>query len=57
MVNIIRPLMAVLLVLFALPLSAQQEVEPLPGSLSGITAPQGTAGIPVPEGGLIPIIT
>ena len=40
----------------AIPLSAQEEVQPLPGPLSGAAAGQGTAGIPAPQGGLIPLI-
>ena len=48
--------LVIFLILFALPLSAQEEVQPLPGSLSGAAAEQGTAGIPGPEGGLIPFI-
>ncbi|MCL1929297.1 MAG: flagellar type III secretion system pore protein FliP [Treponema sp.] len=49
-------LLILLFVLFAFPLSAQQEVQPLPGSISGGTAEQGTAGILGPEGSLIPFI-
>ena len=45
-----------LLVFSALPLSAQQEVQPLPGSLSGTNAEQGTTGIPAPGGAQIPFI-
>jgi len=45
-----------LFILFPLPLSAQTGTEPLPGSLSGASAAQGTAAIPGPEGGIIPFI-
>ncbi|MCL1815957.1 MAG: flagellar type III secretion system pore protein FliP [Treponema sp.] len=44
------------LILCAFPLSAQPEVQPLPGPLSGSSASQGTAGIPAPGGGMIPFI-
>jgi flagellar biosynthetic protein FliP len=47
--------LAILLVLFLFPLSAQQESSP--GALSGITAEQGTTAVPAPpEDGIIPFI-
>jgi len=55
-----RKILIIFLVVFAifgiLPLSAQQEVQPLPGSLSGGTSEQGNTGILGPEAGLIPFI-
>jgi flagellar biosynthetic protein FliP len=50
------PILVLLLILCALPLSAQEEAQPAPGATGGTSAPQGTAGIPGPEGGLIPFI-
>ncbi|GHV85640.1 flagellar biosynthetic protein FliP [Spirochaetia bacterium] len=46
------------LFLFAalLPLSAQEEVSPQPGSLSGVTPPGGTTAIPSPDASGIPFI-
>jgi flagellar biosynthetic protein FliP len=38
------------------PLFGQADVQPLPGPMSGISAPEGTAGIPGQEGNLIPFI-
>jgi len=51
-----RYLFILLFFLFVFPLSAQQEVQPQPGPLSGASAEQGTAGIPAPGAGLIPFI-
>jgi flagellar biosynthetic protein FliP len=53
-----KKLFSALMLFFLLfPLSAQQEVQPVPGSLSGITAEQGTAALPnPPAGGIIPFI-
>jgi flagellar biosynthetic protein FliP len=45
-----------LLALSVVPLFAQTETRPLPGSLSGAAAEQGTAGIPAPGRGAIPFI-
>ncbi|MDR0600209.1 MAG: flagellar type III secretion system pore protein FliP [Treponema sp.] len=49
--------LAVLLTLLAFSsLSAQEEVTPQPGSLSGAAAERGTTAIPTPGGSLIPFI-
>jgi flagellar biosynthetic protein FliP len=49
-------LLVLLFTLFALPLFTQQDVEPLPGSLSGGSAERGTMGILGTDAGTIPFI-
>ena len=51
-----KSILVLFLILFTLPLFSQQEVQPLPGSISGDSAAEGTQGIPGPGTGLIPFI-
>ncbi|MDR2210291.1 MAG: flagellar type III secretion system pore protein FliP [Spirochaetaceae bacterium] len=53
----IIPVLAAFLFLFPPVLSAQEDVQPLPGSLSGTSAETGTAAIPAPPvDGIVPFI-